>query len=650
MAGATLCLAHASAQDQAAALERFSKTGTLDVRGVTIAAPLLERILDATPLGWAGDRVFSDAVFAGATFEGAAEFSGATFKVGAGLFSGTTFKNGALFVGATFNSVGVVAGATFDGNAEFRQAAFNGGAGLFSGATFDGNAEFRQAAFNGGAGLFSGATFNSVAVFAGATFDGNAEFRQAAFKDGAWFVGATFKNDAGFDEVTFGGNAVFPEATFNGDAKFRQAAFKDGAWFAGATFKSGAVFSEATFKNSTRFSYVTFKRGAQFDRATFDTATDFSKATFQGRTEFSGATFDGNAEFGQATFKGAASFARARFKDSAVFPDATFMGDIPELRLMVEGTLDLDQVQSASPIRIQATAAMLACRGARFPGGVRLGVRRAFIRLDDSDLSAPSLLTGSALFSSDPAEEQPKLLSLQGANVAGLTLGNIDLAACRFAGSHNLDKLRLEADAAFGLSPAVAGWERRQVIAEEATWRAARRWPWRWMAPPWPSPGDQPEKLSPGAIAGLYRALRKGREDAKDEPGAADFYYGEMEMRRHDRGTVGANRWRGRATRIVLWAYWLVSGYGLRASRSIAALAIMTTLFAMAFYFIGFIKPPEPASYWTSLLYAFRSTISLTDSQVTLTAWGSFFQALLRITGPVLLGLTLLALRGRVKR
>jgi hypothetical protein len=30
----------------------------------------------------------------------------------------------------------------------------------------------------------------------------------------------------------------------------------------------------------------------------------------------------------------------------------------------------------------------------------------------------------------------------------------------------------------------------------------------------------------------LYRALRKGREDTKDEPEAADFYYGEVEMRR----------------------------------------------------------------------------------------------------------------------
>ena len=172
------------------------------------------------------------------------------------------------------------------------------------------------------------------------------------------------------------------------------------------------------------------------------------------------------------------------------------------------------------------------------------------------------------------------------------------------------------------------------------------------QGPAWPlegpavaRPEGQPEALSPGAIAGLYRALRKGREDVKDEPGAADFYYGEMEMRRHDRGTDDANRWRGRASRIVLTAYWLVSGYGLRAWRSLVALAVVTALFAVAFHFVGFTRPPEPASYWTSLLYAFRSTVSLTDSQVTLTAWGSFFQALLRITGPVLLGLMLLALR-----
>ena len=150
----------------------------------------------------------------------------------------------------------------------------------------------------------------------------------------------------------------------------------------------------------------------------------------------------------------------------------------------------------------------------------------------------------------------------------------------------------------------------------------------------------------------MYRALRKSREDAKDEPGAADFYYGEMEMRRYDRGESDASGgWsRGLVSRGVLTTYWLISGYGLRAWRSLVALTVVTALFAVAFHYIGFIRPPEPATYWTSLLYAFRSTISLTDSQVTLTAWGSLFQALLRITGPVLLGLMLLALRNRVKR
>jgi hypothetical protein len=82
----------------------------------------------------------------------------------------------------------------------------------------------------------------------------------------------------------------------------------------------------------------------------------------------------------------------------------------------------------------------------------------------------------------------------------------------------------------------------------------------------------------------------------------------------------------------------------------VAWLAAITALFAIAFHFVGFAKPPQPASYWTSMLYSFRATVSLTDSNVQLTAWGQLLQALLRLTGPVLLGLALLALRGRVKR
>ena len=76
----------------------------------------------------------------------------------------------------------------------------------------------------------------------------------------------------------------------------------------------------------------------------------------------------------------------------------------------------------------------------------------------------------------------------------------------------------------------------------------------------------------------------------------------------------------------------------------------MTALLALAFHLVGFTRAPEPDTYWTSMLYAFRATLSLTDDQVTLTAWGQLLQAILRLTGPVLLGLALLALRGRLKR
>ena len=171
---------------------------------------------------------------------------------------------------------------------------------------------------------------------------------------------------------------------------------------------------------------------------------------------------------------------------------------------------DLDEARFASRVQIEADAGGLSCRRTRFPGGVRFAVRRAFIRLDDSDLSVPSLLTGRAFRPAEtaglapgsinftdlpnwsvrkldkhlresgtvtnPAEapERPKLLSVQRANVAGLVVGDVHLVHCRFAGAHNLDQLRLESGAIFGLSRAVAGWERRQVIAEGSAWRACR--------------------------------------------------------------------------------------------------------------------------------------------------------------------------------
>jgi hypothetical protein len=73
--------------------------------------------------------------------------------------------------------------------------------------------------------------------------------------------------------------------------------------------------------------------------------------------------------------------------------------------------------------------------------------------------------------------------------------------------------------------------------------------------------------LTPVQVAALYRELRKGREDAKDEPGAADFYHGEVDMRRHAQQEQAQHeRRRGywdtwaaaRAEHTVVWLYWLL--------------------------------------------------------------------------------------------
>jgi uncharacterized protein YjbI with pentapeptide repeats len=470
--------------------------------------------------------------------------------------------------------------------------------------------------------------------------------------------------------VTFTGYAMFHDATFTGDTAFVGATLTGDAWFVGATFTGDTSFDGATFTGDAWFVGATFKRLARFDEVTFKRPARFDEVIFTGDAGFGKATFTDDAVFDRVTFK-----RQARF-DGAIFEQARQFGPLLAYRGLV-----LDNVQFAQSVRIEVSTIGLCCRRALFPGGAQFRLRWARVVLDDTNLSSASILAGvppmgnAALQEREEQiarawqrllageiSERPQLLSLRRANVAGLGLSNVSVADCRFSGAHNLDKLHLGSDVSFATaSPPLGlrgrGWAGRQVIADERAWRSNQSC--HWIAPGWPDwlHDERPDPLDSGQIAAPYRALRKSREDAKDEPGAADFYYGEMEMRRLARravhtagGTRVGKASRGRVERWILTTYWLVSGYGLRAWRAVAWLAAVTALLALAFYFVGFVIPPHPVSYWTSLLYAFRATLSLTDNQVTLTAWGQLLQAVLRLTGPVLLALALLALRGRIKR
>jgi hypothetical protein len=325
----------------------------------------------------------------------------------------------------------------------------------------------------------------------------------------------------------------------------------------------------------------------------------------------------------------------------------------------------------------------------QFPAGARLRLRYATVTLEDASLTAPTVLAGvaapfPALAGAEAAVRRawerlppgpradrwrPRVLSLRRADLAGLHLAEVDLRACRFAGATNLDRLRIDGAPRFART---AGWwrARRKTLAEEQHWRGGRGGAWRrdgWYPPACRPPGAAPAVPQPAELAALYRQLRKGREDAKDEPGAADFYYGECEMHRLDATAPAAER-------AVLWMYWLLAGYALRAWRTVATLAALIVVAGVVFAFWGFPgpapgahaavdpgaatvrdqmvgPPPGVRRLPAGLRFSARSATSLLRGRdQALTPVGEWLEIGLRCAGPVLVGLAVVSARGHVRR
>jgi hypothetical protein len=404
---------------------------------------------------------------------------------------------------------------------------------------------------------------------------------------------------------------------------------------------------------------VTCERHAYFRDATFGGDAGFYRATFSGVTDFFGAAFGGDARF-----------------DRVAFEQARELGP-----LFVSWELVLEGAVFARPVRIEVSAWRASFARAVFQEGADVFARWADVSLEEGDFAAPSLVAelpttpgprgewgflgleepvadGSWVcrLDSPPFGSAPRVVSLRRAKVAQVTLSGLDLRACRFAGAHGVDGMRLERTR-FAQPPSGQWqrlrWTRRQTVAEEHHWRARHGDGPDWeqeevQSPEWLAQASEPPK--PEQIAGIYRGLRKGREDNKDEPGAADFYYGEMEMRRHAAKAKRRVRGLPGTEEAVLWLYWLVSGYGLRASRALLALAITIAIGAVLLGLSGFDPGKHPDD--GTLLFAAESSISLLRAPDTenLTAVGHIVQIALRLAGPLFFGLALLSLRGRVKR
>jgi hypothetical protein len=315
------------------------------------------------------------------------------------------------------------------------------------------------------------------------------------------------------------------------------------------------------------------------------------------------------------------------------FQDVDFT-DVESIGPLAAEEIVLDGAKFARPVRIEVHASTVSCVGTQFNGGLVLRVSDAVIVATDATFGPRSSISTSLAF---PGREgaSPRLVSLRGVDVSNLVLVDVDLSDCLFVGAHRLDQLRLEDRCRFASPP--TGWRfaRRQMLFEE------------FLARGWAAKHDH---LSDALtirwerIAALYRSLRKAFEDGKNEAGAGDFYYGEMEARRHSEITPPAERW-------ILAAYWALSGYGQRAVRAVTAIAALVVLVAVSLFTVGL--PGNHVWSWTRVDQSLRialGAVVFRDAGQTLTSAGAWTVMIARFVGPVLLALGVLAVRARVKR
>jgi uncharacterized protein YjbI with pentapeptide repeats len=446
------------------------------------------------------------------------------------------------------------------------------------------------------------------------------DFRRATFCGEAAFGGAFFKSPTAFARAKFKGLASFTDAIFAGVAKFYSSTFLGEAHFHMTTFMTHADFAESSFGSAVAFSQVGFGGNARF-----------ANVTFRGEAEFRWSVFKAQARFNGAKFKAGADFRLVRLPEGADFSDASIRG--PHFLL--------DSASVERFLTMLVRTSRLSCIGTRFTAGghFRLDVPTEIV-LEGTEFPVPFIISGQSRLAN-----QPKVLTLQRANASGLAMTGVDLTKCHFANAHGLDRLRIEGSVHFAVPPKRWNLTSRQVLAEEQDWRARHRKREGWSRVEWPEWLPKPQRLEPHQIAPIYRSLRKAWEDNKDEPGAADFYYGEMEMRRLNSRTPWPER-------VILWLYWLVSGYGLRGLRALAWLAAVVVGLAALLQAIGF-NGGDPG-FRDAVIYAAQSTVSVASGNTALTehvSWaGEVLRIVLRLAGPLLLGLALLAVRNRVKR
>lgn len=395
------------------------------------------------------------------------------------------------------------------------------------------------------------------------------------------------------------------------------------------------LITDCVFRSDVELSDWRLQKGLEIRASQFDRGLDLFRTSVLKEVRLQESRFGGLVRCDHLTAHRGLTVDGSSFSDPITFAQAQIRGEAFRCRSAL----------FSRRLALETGARVVDAAGASFLGGLDLRATGEVIDLTGTTFGAESLIVGAG-------NETTRLLSLQGANVRHLAIDAVSLQETELAASRNLDGLIVGDGVGFQSPPARR--TRRRVIADEIGWRVGRCR----RGVTWVSNGPKPRSLplaaenigtalpalKPSQIASLYRALRSGQEERGDTPGAGDFYYGEMEMRRHDHSSSRAERW-------IVSLYWLLSGYGLRASRSIVALIALWGLATAGLELVGFSE--NSAGFWDASAYAVRASISFAqpgDAPEALSVEGQWISVALRILGPALIALAVLAIRGRVRR
>jgi hypothetical protein len=315
----------------------------------------------------------------------------------------------------------------------------------------------------------------------------------------------------------------------------------------------------------------------------------------------------------------------------ATLDDGVMLTDARLSDLCVRGTTFKGLVQA--PRMTVNNARGLKLEGARFEA--------ATIVSFDTSLDLEGIVARGAVILFPACSGSATLDSLSGAMLEAplVVPDRVSLRNCTLTAAIGLNNLQIRA-----ADPDWPKWRRRRILPDERTVRQS---------------SAQAKVTRARAVEGSYRELRAALEDAKAAPAAADFYYGEMEMRRLAAPKLSIER-------TLLLFYKVLSGYGLRAWRALASYAVtlLAASAALRWPTNTFILDQHAAAgipagtkdlpfhhFGDVVAFVARSSLSFLSIPIPgLTAWGTALLLITRFAALVFLTLTVLAIRARVHR